>query len=86
MLSVAFFTLFEVKLLGGFHLRLGPDRVGVFGYLQPFGDFVKLFFRGLSFSRRGVFLLFNSSSFISLLLGLFIWVLYCGDFPYYSFL
>lgn len=43
LISVAFFTLLEVRLLGLIHQRFGPSKVGVGGYFQPFSDFLKLF-------------------------------------------
>ncbi|RJP28485.1 MAG: NADH-quinone oxidoreductase subunit NuoH [Candidatus Omnitrophota bacterium] len=45
MLSVAYLTWLERKLLGRFQQRLGPHRVGPFGLLQPIADGVKLFFK-----------------------------------------
>lgn len=42
LLSVAYLTLFERKVLAAAGRRLGPNVVGVFGLLQPLADGVKL--------------------------------------------
>src|SRR5256886_4259306 len=42
LISMAFTTLLERKLLGRMQLRYGPNRAGPFGLLQPFADLVKM--------------------------------------------
>ena len=40
--AVAYATLYERKLIGWMHARLGPNRVGPIGLLQPIADSLKL--------------------------------------------
>ena len=42
LISVAYFTLAERKILGAMQRRRGPNVVGVFGLLQPLSDGFKL--------------------------------------------
>src|SRR4030042_959005 len=45
MLSVAYLTWLERKVLGHIQIRFGPNRCGPFGLLQPFSDGIKAFFK-----------------------------------------
>ncbi len=45
MISVAYLTFFERKVIGYMQGRIGPNRVGFYGLLQPIADAIKLMFK-----------------------------------------
>ncbi len=58
LVSVAYLTYAERKVIGAMHLRKGPNMVGPFGLLQPLADGLKLFLKETvipSGANRGVF-------------------------------
>jgi NADH-quinone oxidoreductase subunit H len=60
ILSVAYLTLWERKLIGWIQIRIGPNRVGPLGLLQPIADGVKLLFKEIivpTNASKGLFLL-----------------------------
>ncbi|HEY0844937.1 MAG TPA: NADH-quinone oxidoreductase subunit H, partial [Noviherbaspirillum sp.] len=57
---VAYLTLWERKMIGWMHIRLGPNRVGPAGLLQPIADAVKLLLKEIVVPNRaskGLFVL-----------------------------
>ncbi|MBL8344995.1 MAG: NADH-quinone oxidoreductase subunit NuoH [Rubrivivax sp.] len=60
MICVAYLTLWERKGIGFTQIRLGPNRVGPFGLLQPIADAVKLIFKEIirpTAAQKGLFFL-----------------------------
>ena len=59
-LAVAYLTLWERKLIGWIQIRIGPNRVGPLGLLQPIADGVKLLFKEIivpTNASKGLFIL-----------------------------
>jgi NADH-quinone oxidoreductase subunit H len=59
-LAVAYLTLWERKLIGWIQIRVGPNRVGPLGLLQPIADGVKLLFKEIIIptnASKGLFIL-----------------------------
>jgi NADH-quinone oxidoreductase subunit H len=60
MLCVAYLTLWERKLIGWIQIRIGPNRVGPLGLLQPVADGIKLLLKEIILpanANKGLFLL-----------------------------
>jgi NADH-quinone oxidoreductase subunit H len=45
ILAVAYLTYWERKVIGWMQVRIGPNRVGPLGLLQPFADVLKMLFK-----------------------------------------
>jgi NADH-quinone oxidoreductase subunit H len=58
ILAVAYLTFWERKVIGWMQVRIGPNRVGPWGLLQPFADVIKMLFKEIvvpSGSNRWLF-------------------------------
>nr|ATF28602.1 NADH dehydrogenase subunit 1 [Illinigina sp. EMHAU-15062817] len=79
LVSVGFFTLLERKIMGFTHLRVGPQKVGYLGVLQPFSDGIKLFVKEQVYPVNSNLFMYYICPLLSLVQSLFIWCL----FPFY---
>jgi NADH:ubiquinone oxidoreductase subunit H len=60
LITIAYLTLMERKVIASIQNRKGPNIVGVFGLLQPLADGLKLFLKEIiipSYSNSFLFLL-----------------------------
>jgi len=72
ILSIAFFTLYERKILAAMQRRRGPNVVGIYGFLQAFADGFKLLSKETilpMFVNNYIFILSPVLTFILSLLG-----------------
>nr|YP_001083082.1 NADH dehydrogenase subunit 1 [Epiperipatus biolleyi]ABF93299.1 NADH dehydrogenase subunit 1 [Epiperipatus biolleyi] len=75
LISVAFLTLLERKILGYIHIRKGPNSISLTGILQPISDAIKLFSKEISLLNLSNRLTFLIAPTMSIILSLFIWLL-----------
>ncbi len=72
LISVAYFTLVERKVLAAFQRRKGPNVIGVYGLLQPLADGFKLLIKESvipSSSNKFLFIASPILTFVISLLG-----------------
>lgn len=69
----AYVTLLERRLLARFQLRVGPNRVGPLGLLQPLADGIKLIFKEDFVPARADRLIYLAAPLITVVAALFVY-------------
>ncbi len=72
---VAYLTLWERKMIGWMHIRIGPNRVGPLGLFQPIADGLKLLFKEIVVPTKSSKALFVIAPVMTIMPALVAWVI-----------
>lgn len=81
LIAVAFFTLFERKIMAAIQRRRGPNVVGLSGILQPFADGLKLLIKETIIPSNANKIIFIIAPIIALFISFINWTVV----PFYSY-
>jgi NADH-quinone oxidoreductase subunit H len=73
LISVAYFTIAERKIMGAIQRRRGPNIIGYIGLLQPFADGLKLFTKETTLPTSTDTILFLCAPALSFILSMAAW-------------
>lgn len=79
MILVAYYTYAERKIIGYMQVRMGPNRVGPKGWLQPIADAVKLMFKEIVIPTGADKILFLIAPLISIGPAIAAWAVFPFD-------
>lgn len=74
--SIILYTLTERKVQGFIQHRIGPNRTGIYGLLQPILDGVKLLLKEILIPQKSMMILFCISPLFSFILSICLWLFY----------
>ena len=75
LLCIAIFTLIERKVMSSVQRRKGPNITGLFGFLQPFADGLKLLIKEIIVPSNSNFYIFLFSPVITFFFTIFIFLM-----------
>lgn len=75
ILSIAFLTVYERKVLSAMQRRRGPNVIGLFGFIQAFADGVKLILKETIIPSSSNYIIFLLAPILIFTLSLFGWSL-----------
>ena len=73
ILAVAYFTYWERKIIAWMHVRMGPNRVGWKGVLQPFADVIKMLLKEIVIPTKANKFLFLLAPTLALVPAFAVW-------------
>ena len=73
IIMMAYMTYAERKVIGFMQLRIGPNRVGPFGLLQPFADVFKMLFKEIIFPSKSNIYLFLLAPVLAFVPAVAVW-------------
>jgi len=73
LVMVAYFTYAERKIIGWAQGRMGPNRVGPLGLLQPIADGMKLFFKEIIMPSKASSMLYRIAPVLSFIPAMAAW-------------
>ena len=73
ILAVAYFTYWERKVIAWMHVRMGPNRVGWKGVLQPFADVIKMLLKEIVIPTKANKFLFLLAPTLALVPAFAVW-------------
>ncbi len=80
ILSIAFFTLFERKILAAMQRRRGPNITGIYGLLQAFADGFKLIGKETIIPSSSNYIIFIVAPMLTFTFSIFSWVVIPFDY------